>query len=77
MNITIKDIESCRKLIAEYETKANEYNGKILTCNPSQRGAYASHRAQTLKSAKSIRFNLKSQLDWLEVHNRSLFEEVK
>lgn len=76
MNITIEDIKFCRKLIVKYEVEADKYGRKLRACKPSRRGAYESHKVQALENAKRMRGNLQGQLDWLKVHNRTLFEEV-
>ncbi len=77
LNITAKDVAFCRKWIAEYGAKANEYEALVNLCVGRQRGAYLSSSKQAMKNRDRMSDNLTFQLNWLRVNKPSVYDEVK
>ena len=77
LNITADDVAFCRKWIAEYEAKANEYEAKATLCVGRQRGAYLSNCKRATRNRDRMSDNLTFQLNWLKINRSSVYDEVK
>jgi len=77
INITRKDIEFCRRMIAEYLAKAEALEAKAETCHPGQRGGLLSHAAQRRKDASRMEANYDAQMGWLVENNFKLYCQLK
>ena len=76
IKITADVIESSRKWISEYTTRAEIQEEKVLTGPARSRRAYGSHASQNRKNAARMQGNLDIQLAWLKRYNRPLYDEV-
>lgn len=76
LNITTEDVAFCRKLIAEYEARANAHESKAARYVGRQRGAYLSNAQRAKKNRDRMSDNLTFQLNWLKVNRPSIYDEV-
>ncbi|KKM84194.1 hypothetical protein LCGC14_1301610 [marine sediment metagenome] len=77
INITAKNVTSCRERIAEYEAKALTYEDMAARCVGRQRAAYRRSSKQAMKNRDRMLDNLTFQLNWLRVNRPSVYDEVK
>ncbi|KKL56254.1 hypothetical protein LCGC14_2247250 [marine sediment metagenome] len=77
INITAKNVTSCRERIAEYEAKARTYEDMAARCVGRERAAYSSSSKQAMKNRDRMNDNLTFQLNWLRANRPSIYDEVK
>lgn len=76
LNIDIKDVESDRRIIRQYEDQIEDFENKAAASTGCRKGAYRGHITKTKRSLDAMSGNLAYHLKWLKRFKPEVYKQV-